>query len=139
MRTIAAFLRDERGSHTIEFVIWIPLFLFFLAATIDASVLYLTHTEMWNTARDTARRVTTGQLGSEDEAEKYAYDELLIGGRQYWITANIDSGEVKILIQTYIWDASVFGIFGLFSNGSGGAIMQTLDAEVTMRLEPSLV
>jgi Flp pilus assembly protein TadG len=46
------FLRDERGSATIEFVLWVPVFMILLVATTDASILYLHHTEMWNVSRD---------------------------------------------------------------------------------------
>lgn len=142
MKTIADirnadFWTDERGQSTIEFVIWIPLFVFFLAATIDASILYLTQTEMWNVARDTARRVTTGQLTTEADAKQHAQDLLTIGGNTYWIVPTIDDAnqEVTIRIGTYIYDADVFGIFG-FTAGAG-MIDDSLQSQVTMRLEPS--
>lgn len=137
MKMIAAFLKDQRGSSTVEFVIWIPLFVFFLAATIDASMLYLTQTEMWNVARDTARRVTTGQLPTEQAAKDYAAELLTIGGNTYWIVPTIDqpNQEVTVRIGTFIHDADAFGVFGWF--GQQGILTESLESQVTMRLEPS--
>lgn len=137
MTRLLDFLRDEDGSHTVEFVIWVPLFVFFLAATIDASVLYLTHTEMWNVARDAARRMSTRQF-NEEEAARHARDELLMGGRQYYINASMQDEEATVVIRTYIWDASVFGIFGIFASAGSSAELRTLDAVVTMRMEPPI-
>lgn len=138
MGRIHTFLRDENGSHTLEFVIWVPLFLFFLAAVIDGSVIYLTRTEMWNVARDTARRMTTGELANTDDAKMHAWNELHLGERQYYIDADDSGGEATVTIRTYIWDASVFGIFGLLDLGADGWEARTLDATVTMQMEPNV-
>lgn len=127
------FLRDEHGSATIEFCLWIPLFMFFLAATIDASVLYLTHTEMWNIARDTARRITTRELDTPGEASNYARSQLF-GDHQWYVNVWIEGNSALVVIETYIWDASVFGIWSMW--GGGPPLSRTLKAEVTMRLEP---
>lgn len=140
MKTFAAFLRDERGSAVMEFCLWLPLFMFFLAAIIDASVLYLTHTEMWNVARDTARRVTTGQLDKNNTAQivTHVRDELTVGGRQYFVEPIYDStsNSISIRVGTMIWDASVFGIFGMFA-GQHDILRRTLESTVVMQMEPN--
>ena len=76
MRGILTFLRDDRGSQTIEFVLWLPIIGALLVIISYASILYTTHTEMWNVARDTARRMTTGVLATEDLAVAYANEQL---------------------------------------------------------------
>jgi len=123
------FCRDERGSVTIEFVIWVVPFLFMLAATVDASMLYLTHTEMWNVARDIARRTSIGDIASESEALDYARDELHQFGNDYEISVDISS-DIEVNIWTNFKDASVFGIFGAVVGGD-------LVARVVMRREPA--
>ena len=62
MRTISTFLRDETGAVTIEFILWVPVFVGLLVFVTDASIIYLTHSEMWSVARDTARRMTTARF-----------------------------------------------------------------------------
>ena len=77
MRGMQTFLRDDRGSQTIEFVLWLPIIGALLVIISYASIFYAAHTEMWNVARDTARRMTTGALATEVEAEAYAKSQAL--------------------------------------------------------------
>ncbi len=103
------FLRDEHGSATIEFVIWVPLYVVLLVAVTDASILYLTHTEMWNAARDTARRMSVGALTAADAPDR-AGEMLLLSGRSYTVAAS-DAGPVMVEISVNVGDASIFGFF----------------------------
>ncbi len=54
MRNVFAFLRDETGAVTIEFVLWVPIFVGLLVFVTDASIIYLTHSDMWSVTRDLA-------------------------------------------------------------------------------------
>lgn len=123
------FLRDEHGSATIEFVLWVPVFVVLLVATTDASILYLHHTEMWNVSRDVARRISVGDL-TEAEAATTVQKEMFLSTNAYIVETSLPSAlDVRIKIQTNIGDASVFGFFK-------PVLGQYLEAEVTMRREP---
>ena len=82
MRKLYEFVQDEHGGPTIEFVVLVPAFMFFLLLTVDASVLYLTHTEMYNVARTTARQISVGEI-TIDDASDYANGKTLLAGRTY--------------------------------------------------------
>jgi Flp pilus assembly protein TadG len=123
------FLRDERGSATIEFVLWVPVFMILLVATTDASILYLHHTEMWNVSRDVARRVSVGDM-TEADAATVVQNEMFLSTNAYTVTTS-DPADLDVVIQisTSIADASVFGFFK-------PVLGMHLAAEVTMRREP---
>ena len=121
------FLRDEYGGVTVEFVVWVVPFMAMLALIVDASILYLTHTEMWNVARDVARRLAIGDI-TIPQAYDYAEEELFLYGHSYNMTATVGV-DVVVSIGTSVADASVFGIFGRFIDGD-------LVARVVMRREP---
>ena len=126
---LAGFLRDETGSATIEFVLWVPVFAILLVATIDATVLYLQHTEMWNVSRDVARRVAVGDM-VETDVYQVVQNEMFLYSKAYTVaTSQPTDLDVQIAIQTTIADASVFGIFQAVLNND-------LTAVVTMRREP---
>ena len=108
--TLRAFLSDDRASATIEFVLWVPVYVIILVAVTDASILYLTHTEMWNTARDSARRISVGAMAAADAPDR-AGEKLLLAGRTYTVAAS-DAGPVIVEISVGVGDASVFGFFG---------------------------
>ncbi len=122
-------MRDERGSATIEFVLWVPVFVIILVAATDATVLYLHHTEMWNVSRDVARRVAVGDM-SEADAAAAVQNDMFLYSRAYTVaTSNPTSLDVQIMIQTSVADASVFGFFEPIMD-------RYLTAMVTMRREP---
>jgi Flp pilus assembly protein TadG len=126
------FGAGERGSVTVEFVLWMPVFLVILGFIADATMLYLMQADMWNVARDTVRRMTTGELNAAD-AKSYAATALLYPNKPYTITATSGSDDV-VEIQLPVQQASVFGVLAVF----GGFTNAVLDAKVTMRDETSL-
>lgn len=151
MQRFYGFLKDESGSATIEFCLWIPLFTFFLMATIDASVLWVTHSQMWNVARDTARRITTRELNSGAQADCYAmwqlgadecsgweddWEKNGVDYQKYFVQSTIDGNEARVLIQVNIGNASVFG-FWVY--GFGLMVDEWMRAQVIMRREPAVV
>jgi len=126
---VSQFLRDERGSATIEFVLWVPIFVVILVAATDATILYLHHTEMWNVSRDVARRVAVGDM-TEADAVTVVQNEMYLYSRAYTVsTSNPTELDVKIMIRTSVADASVFGFFK-------PVLGRYLTAMVTMRREP---
>jgi Flp pilus assembly protein TadG len=126
-QTAARFLRDEGGSATIEFVLWVPVFVVLLIATTDATILYLSHTEMWNVSRDIARRIAVGDI-TADEAVTEAGKELFLYNRGYRVATDVGI-DVVVEIQTNVGDASVFGFFK-------PVLGRELSARVVMRREP---
>ena len=130
MRSVFAFLRDEKAAVTIEFVLWVPIFIGLFVFVTDASIIYLTHSEMWSVARDTTRRMTTGQITTDAEAREHAAARLFLGSRTYVIDPELASSDLNITIAIGLDDAAIFGFF--FKEILG----QSLVASVTMRKEP---
>ena len=131
MQSVFAFLRDEKAAVTIEFVLWVPIFIGLFVFVTDASIIYLTHSEMWSVARDTTRRMTTGQITTDAEARDYAAAHLFLGSRTYVIDPTDPAlADMNITIAIGIDDAAIFGFF--FKPILG----KSLVASVTMRKEP---
>ncbi len=130
MQSGFAFLRDETGAVTIEFVLWVPIFVGLLVFVTDASIIYLTHSEMWSVARDTTRRMTTGEITTAAQARDYAAAHLFLGSRSYVIDPDVLSADRNVTIAIGLDGAAIFGFF--FKPILG----KTLVASVTMRKEP---
>ena len=123
-------VRSEIGSVTVEFVAWMPVFMFVLALTADACKLYLTQADMWTVARDTARRMATGQLATPTDAQNYAKQHLLYASSSYTYTITQDVDDT-VEIKIPITDACVFGILPVIANLSS----TQMAAKVVMRAE----
>jgi hypothetical protein len=125
-----AVIRKKDGLVSVEFVLWMPVFFLILAFTADACVLYLMQADMWNVARDTARRMATGQLTTTAAAQTYASGQLLYPSKPY--TYSITQGTDDVVgISVPISNASIFGVLAVYGSFSGA----TLNAQVTMRAE----
>ena len=129
MRSIFTFLRNETGAVTIEFVTLVPAAVFLLIFVTDASIIFMTRSEMWNVARDITRRMTTDQITTEAQVRDYAAAHLLLGARSYVIDPDFD-GDMTVEIAIGVGDAAIFGAF--FEPILG----KSLVASVTMRREP---
>lgn len=104
------FLRDERGAVSVEFTVLVPFFVFMLVLFADATTIYMTHTEMFNTAREISRRIAIGEIKSPDEAKTFAANHLFLGQRDYQV--NVDfKDDVTVSVAINVYDAAIFGYF----------------------------
>lgn len=103
-------VHDETGAVTTEFTVLVPFFVMLLVFFADATVIYSTHTEMFNAAREISRRMSTGELQDQFQVESYAIDKLFLGERTYYINANF-TDEKQVIIAIHLYDAAIFGVF----------------------------
>ncbi len=131
MVRVHEFLSDERGSESVQFILFVPLFAVLMIVVTDATILYQTHSEMWNVARDTARRMAARQLNSVAEAEAYAATQLTMFANAYEVAATYDlDGDMTVTIDVPIVDGMIFGNF------LGPVLSGSLRSYVKMRTEP---
>ena len=121
------FFAREEGAETIEFVLWMPVFVAILLVIVDTSVLYLTQHDMTYIARDTARRMSTGEFDA-DQAKTHAEGALLNPSDEYTVATSVSGDEVTISITTSVADAGMVGVFAPFATN--------VTSSVTMRREP---
>jgi hypothetical protein len=129
MRSISDFLRNDTGAVTIEFVTLVPAFVLTLVFFTDISIVYLTRTEMWNTARDISRRMSTGELTTAEEVTDYAASHLFLGQREYTVVADFGANKA-VRIEVPMAEAAMFGTWLI------GVIGDTLSVYATMSSEP---
>ena len=106
-----AFMRDETGAVTTEFTVLVPFFVFLMVFFADATVIYLTHSEMFNAAREISRRVSTGEIQNQSQAETYANNKLMLGARTYNVGIGFTGNDRTVRIGIPIYDAAIFGVF----------------------------
>ena len=133
MRSVDRLLRDEKGAVSIQFTVIVPFFILMLVIFTDLAVIYLTHSEMYNVARDAVRRMSTGELTTEDQVVAYAAEHLHLGNRQYYVHSGF-SGEMRIAVVLPVREAAVFGV----DTFMGAILGESLIATATMRREPGV-
>jgi hypothetical protein len=110
MNSISRFLREDTGAVTIEFVTLVPAFLLLLVFFTDVSIVYLTRAEMWSTARDISRRMSTQEITTPEEMGNYAESQLLLGQRTYSVAGDFGANSV-VRIEVPMASAAIFGVW----------------------------
>lgn len=125
------FFKDDSAGVTVEFVLWVPVFLIILALTVDVSMLFLRQANIWYVARDAARQAAIYRLRTEQEIRDYAVPRASFAGDAAVVVPTIDptTGDVQVTITVPINDVGVFGVLQI---GAGN----DLRASVIQRMEP---
>lgn len=125
-----SFGNDTRGSVTVEFVMWVPIFLGVFLTLADVSMLYLRQSGMMTVSQDTARIVSRHALDPESAAD-YARGEARIGSYSPDVTVEVDEAAATVTV-TISAEATEIAPFGVFSYAMGDKIT----TKVTRSLEP---
>jgi|APEBP8051073178_1049388.scaffolds.fasta_scaffold00293_28 Flp pilus assembly protein TadG len=129
-RALWCFGRKQEGSVTVEFVLWLPVFMGIMLLSADASLMFLRQSNFWSVSRDTARIVSRHGLDTY-RAELYAEQMAKVGTYTPDVTVRVDPITSTVTVQIS-GEAQRLAPFGIMSFAVGDRI----SAEVTQTLEP---
>ena len=129
-RALRGFGRRSDGSVTVEFVLWLPVFLSVIMFSTDASVMFMRQSNFWNVSRETARIVSRHGLDAV-AAESYAAVNARFGDYTPDVAVTVDalSSTVTVSISGESGRMAPFCVLGF-------AMGDTVSATVTQTLEP---
>lgn len=128
-RRLARFAGGERGTVSVEFVMWVPLLMTFLLVAVDTSTVFMRQANFWQVSRDTARLVSRYAM-TEAEAASYAAAEAGFGEVRPQVDVTVDGGLVTVTISSDMAATAPFGILNF-------ALGDQLRARITHAMEPS--
>lgn len=115
--------KEEGGSASIEFLLWVPVMVMFLTLATDATLLMHQQQNLINVARDASRQVSLGQRTS-DEAEQIAATVLGVSADS--VTVEVAGDFVTTNISVPVED---------YAKISGFFVNSDLNAAVSMWIE----
>ena len=126
-RSIArTFAKSKDGSVSVEMGFATIVFTTLLTGLISFGSLFFVQGSMGDAARDTVRRMATGEL-TTTQAQTYAQGNLINWGMTYSVTATNDGTDATVNISVPMGDAAIIDFLGIFSGN--------LSASVTMPVE----
>lgn len=130
LRKLRAFGAERDGTVTVEFVIWLPVFLALILLTADISLAFMRQSNFWTVSRDTARIVARHGLNPV-AAEHYAARLAAFGNYTPDVSVKVDqlASTVTVTITGQAEKLAPFGVLGL-------AVGDTVSAQVVQTLEP---
>lgn len=108
------FRTKDDGSASIEFCLWMPVFMGMLMLAIDASFLFMGQANYWSISRDTARLVSRHAI-TETQAEDFATNAAVSKYASPEASVTIDGQTVTVVLTSPAAELTVFNFFGFAS------------------------
>lgn len=106
------FLRDEIGAATVEGVLWLGFYLFFLFAIIDMTLVFHAKARVLEMAQDGLRGLAVGQIATFSDTDAWIEQAIVnITPNATSITTEVDQGLFVATVRVPSRDVNGFGIF----------------------------
>ncbi|RYH10377.1 TadE/TadG family type IV pilus assembly protein [Tropicimonas sp. IMCC6043] len=128
MNRFQMFRRDETGSLSIEFVMWLPVFAFLLVLAGDATMAFMNQSRMWQVSRETARIVSRYGM-DELTAEAYAAKLATMQATVPTVDVSFASAKVQVEMTMPLAAMAPFGLLDF-------AMSNDITVTVTHAMEP---
>lgn len=120
-----SFSEDDTGTATMEFVLWLPVFLLIIGLIVDTTLAMTLHSRHYDVARDASRGVA---LGVVEEATAKANAEATLGGGHV-VSVEKDGLFVTTTVNVPLEDVVIF---------FNSVIFGEMTASVSMYIEASV-
>ena len=97
-KRLTRFVRDDSGSHTIEAVIWMPMFVIVLALVLNVTIVFFQESQMLRVVQDGNRLLSVGRMLTEVEVEDYITNQLSYLSENLTVDTVVDGGTVTTLL-----------------------------------------
>ena len=104
--------RNEDGGVSVEFVLWLPIYVIILTLTVDTSLLFLGQSGLWNAAHDTSRQLSMGEM-TEAEGEAYAATKAAYWADNATVDATVLTDRVEVMVSVPANELAIFGFLGV--------------------------
>lgn len=128
-RALHRFARGAEGSISVEFVMWVPIFVAMLLLGADASLAYMRQSNLWYVSRETARIVSRHGF-DKTAAEAYARSHSTFTGYTPDVEVTIENQAVTVKIEALSDQITPFGMLDF-------AIGESIEVSVTYMIEPT--
>lgn len=128
MRAARAFRKDTKGTVSVEFALWMPVFMLFILFTADVSLAFTRQSNHQDISHDAARILSRHGM-STAEAILYVKNKARFSGYTPKVEVQVTDSDVTVSI---IANANKMAPFGTLSFALG----ETVVARVKHTLEP---
>ena len=115
---IKGFWRNEGGSGTIEFVLWLPAFVFIFILISDVSFIFYGKSQTLRILQDANRALSVGAIESEIDVENRVLEQMQLMGHTGVVDAVINSttGVVTTTVRIPVNELTSVGSIPSLSN-----------------------
>ena len=116
-RRVAAFLCNDEGAVTVEGVLWLPVYAFFLTLIVDTSLMFNGQAQAQRAIQDLNRLASSGFFVSEEEVEERGAAVLSHLSANAVVEATIDTttGVISTVATLPAADIMAVGLISKFT------------------------
>ncbi len=115
-RKLGRRLRDDSGASSVEAVLWLPLFMFFLLLVFDTSMTFLNKSQIYRLTQDANRGFATGRLRTTGDTEEFIRTGMATLGASPVIASSVSGNVIRSEVRVRAGDLSGVGVLGLIAN-----------------------
>lgn len=111
------FRREEDGTASVEFVLWVPIFAVLFALMVDASTIFYGQSQILRVVQDADRHMSLRRFTTDDEVENYIKERLAAQNIYPRLVETTSSNAiVATLVTVHAGQFQYFGWFGALKN-----------------------
>ncbi len=110
-RLAKKFHADERGSATIEAVLWLPAFVFLFVMIADVSLVFHRQSQILRVTQDANRAYSVGRLSNNAATEDFIKSALANLSSRVTATTVVTGGVIKSDVRVPVVDLVAVGVF----------------------------
>ncbi|MCB1339366.1 MAG: pilus assembly protein [Maritimibacter sp.] len=110
------FARDESGTATVEFVLWLPMVMLAFGLTVDVSMIFHSQSQVLRIVQDANRNASIGRLRTPAETEDYVEARLQAASSGAHATSSISAGVISTTVTYPARDFQIVGFFSQFND-----------------------
>lgn len=112
------YARSEDGSATVEFVLWVPVFVLILGLVVDVCFFFLAQSRLYDVTADATRRWALGDIATQADAEAFVENNAGFNGATPVATGTASGGQKTIVATIPASGVTLFGILGFVSGNN---------------------
>jgi len=116
LRQLSDRLKDESGSSTVEFVIWLPVLIGLFALMVDVTLMFHGKTQVTRVVQDGTRAYAVGRLTNTDDVETFIEAAIAPLAPNASATTQSSGGIVTTTVRMPARDLLMFGSFTAFTD-----------------------
>lgn len=110
------FLRDDRGAATVEAVLWLPVFIAFLALMVDTALMFGSQSRALRVVQDANRTLSVGRFTTPEETQDYVRGQLLGMSPNVFVSTVVESGIISTVAVIPAADVVATGLITTFAD-----------------------
>ncbi|PFG63237.1 TadE-like protein [Thioclava sp. ES.031] len=111
LKRFTSFFSAEDGATSIEALLWLPLFIGMLAATVDVSLIFNAHSRILGIVQDVDRAYSVGRIENDDDTMARLRALLPYDANTYTVDTQVTDGIIETQVIIPMSELVATGLF----------------------------